>query len=231
MFDLSHHLQDHHIELTPTMSDRLELFYQQLIEWNKVMNLTGIVEKEAVYEKHFYDSLSLAFAIPLSTHSICDVGAGAGFPSVPLSIVFPNTQITVVDSLAKRMKFIDTMKKMLPLNNVNLVVSRAENFLDGRDKFDIVTARAVATLPILLELLTPLAKINGYIVAYKGDHGDDEFITSKNAMKELGIVLHQRFEFDLPIENSKRILFIFKKVSMTPMKYPRPFAKIQSSPL
>lgn len=231
MFDLVTHLAAHHIVLTPQMESQFEVFHRELVKWNETMNLTGITEKSAVYEKHFYDSLSLAFALPFTNQTLCDVGAGAGFPSIPLAIAFPEAQVTVIDSLAKRMKFVEAMRQLLPLPNLSLQVTRAETFTSGREQFDIVTARAVASLPILLELLAPLAKVNGYVVAYKGDHGDEEFIASKHAMKELGLVLHKRYETVLPFEQSTRILFIFKKISPTSMKYPRPFAKIQASPL
>lgn len=231
MFNLKQELAIHHIDLSSTMEQQLELFYQRLVEWNEKMNLTGITERDAVYEKHFYDSLALGFFHPLTHQTLCDVGAGAGFPSLPLQIVFPNLQVTVVDSLAKRMKFIEAMKDELKLQSLSLVVSRAETYNVGREHFDLVTARAVAPLRILLELLTPLAKVGGYVVAYKGSDGESELKDAKNALKVLGLVLEKTYEFTLPNEKSVRNLFFFKKVSLTSMKYPRPFAKIQASPL
>ena len=231
MFNLHDTLLSHGITLSDAAATQLERFYQRLIEWNEKMNLTGITERDAVYEKHFYDSLSMGFFLPLSNQRLCDVGAGAGFPSIPLQLVFPELQVTVVDSLAKRMKFIAAMKDELHLDRLHLVVSRAETYTQGREAFDIVTARAVASLPILLELLAPLAKVGGHVVAYKGSDGDNELEQSKHALKVLGLTLEQRAEFQLPNEHSTRLLLIFKKVSPTPMKYPRSFAKIQASPL
>lgn len=231
MFNLHDTLLQQNITLSDSAATQLDLFYHRLVEWNERMNLTGITERDAVYEKHFYDSLAMGFFLPLTNQRLCDVGAGAGFPSVPLQLVFPELHVTVVDSLAKRMKFIAAMKEELRLDHLNLVVSRAETFTEGREAFDIVTARAVAGLPILLELLAPLAQVGGYVVAYKGSDGDNELEQSKHAMKVLGLSLHQRAEFQLPNEHSTRLLLIFKKVSPTPMKYPRSFAKIQASPL
>lgn len=231
MFDLKQELIHYHIELSTHMETQLDTFYQRLVEWNEKMNLTGITERDAVYEKHFYDSLALGFYHPLTNQTVCDVGAGAGFPSLPLQIVFPSLKVTVLDSLAKRMKFIEAMKTELELSQLSLVVSRAETYIQGREFFDIVTARAVASLPILLELLTPLAKVGGYVVAYKGSDADSELASSKNALKILGLILEKTHEFILPNEKSVRKLFFFKKVSPTSMKYPRPFAKIQASPL
>lgn len=224
-------LSTHHIDLTALMEEQFATYLALLQQWNQVMNLTAITDESGVYEKHFYDSFGLAMALPLMNQSVCDVGSGAGFPSLPLKIAFPNLKVTLVDPLQKRMRFLEELIKALGVSDTHLVVSRAEDYLQGREQFDIVTARAVASLPILLELCVPLVKVGGYFVAFKGSQGEEELNQSKQAMKKLHVVLDNTFSFMLPYEQSMRQLYLFKKVQANEKTYPRPFAQIKSHPL
>ena len=155
------------IQLTDEQLHQLDKYYQLLIEWNKVMNLTGITEEKEVYLKHFYDSLTIAKVIDLTKEkSLCDVGSGAGFPGMVLKIVFPNLKVTLVDSLNKRIKFLTEVAKELNLKDIALVHARAEDFAkNNREKFDVVTARAVAPINVLLEYCLPLTKVGKYFIA------------------------------------------------------------------
>lgn len=230
-FQMQSLLAEKGITLSPKMLEQFDQYYQLLKQWNDVMNLTSIIEEEAVYEKHFYDSLALAMAMPLHDQMICDVGAGAGFPSIPLKIAFPYLHIEIVDPLQKRMRFLTTVISEMVFKDVQLVVRRAEDYAEAREKFDIVTARAVAPLPILLELCAHLVKKNGFLVAYKGAQSEEELKLSVHAMKELHLVLDNTFSFVLPYEQSTRQLLIFRKTKVTDSRYPRPFAQIKSRPL
>mgnify|MGYP003293869646 CR=1 FL=1 len=165
-------LKEHGIELTQRQLIQFEMYYKELVEWNEKMNLTNITEKEDVYLKHFYDSLTLAFDYPLSNQSIADIGAGAGFPSIPLKIVYPELKITIVDSLNKRITFLNHLVKELQLTNVKAIAARAEEYAtDHREQYDIVSARAVARLNILDELCLPLVKVGGMFISLKGNQG------------------------------------------------------------
>lgn len=190
------------------------------------MNLTGITDLEGVYLKHFYDSLTLVKAYDFKDDiKLCDVGSGAGFPSIPLKICFPNIDVTIVDSLNKRIEFLNVVIKELGLTNIRAIHARAEEF-DKREYFDIVTSRALADVNIGLELCMPLVKVNGYylpmVVSY--DLG-------KNTINELGGKLEEEIKFYLPIENSERKILKVRKVSKTKDKYPRSFSQIKKNPL
>ncbi len=225
-------LSKYNIHLSMEQIKQFDRYYQLLIEWNNVMNLTNIVCQEEVYLKHFYDSLSLAFTHPLSNESICDIGAGAGFPSIPLKIVFPNIKVTIVDSLGKRITFLEHLVKELQLSDVTLIHQRAEEYaLTHREHFDIVSARAVARLNILSELCLPLVKINGYFITLKGSQGLEELLECGNGIQTLGGVVESKEEFLLPIIHDSRVNIYIKKLRKTPMKYPRIFGKIKKSPL
>ena len=169
-----------------------------------------IRDSDGVYLKHFYDSLTIVKANISKDAHICDIGAGAGFPSIPLKIAYPSLKLTVLDSLQKRMIFIEEVVKQLGLSDVNIVVSRAEDYaLTHRDSFDIVTSRAVARLNILAELSLPLVKINGTFLAYKGQSAMEEYEECKNGIKLLGGKLNKVQEESLPSDNASRFnLFI-----------------------
>jgi len=218
-------LREKGIELNVEQIQQFKQYFEILVEWNEKMNLTAITDLQSVYLKHFYDSISMAFYVDFSKkQSVCDVGAGAGFPSIPLKICFPQLKITIVDSLNKRIQFLTHLSEQLKLSEVNFVHARAEEFGQNplyREKFDIVTARAVARLSVLSELCIPLAKIGGQFVAMKAAAAQDELLDAKKALTILGAEKKEEFSFLLPVENSERSLFVFNKIKSTPKKYPR----------
>ncbi|WP_107943568.1 16S rRNA (guanine(527)-N(7))-methyltransferase RsmG [Metasolibacillus sp. FSL H7-0170] len=213
------------IELTAAQIAQFKKYFELLVEWNEKMNLTAITDLEGVYLKHFYDSISASFYFDFTKiTSVCDVGAGAGFPSLPIKICFPHLKITIVDSLNKRITFLNHLSEELHLENVEFVHARAEEFGQNakyREKFDVVTARAVARLSVLSELCVPLVKEGGQFVALKAAAGKQELADAKKAITTLGITLKEEFLFELPVEESERTLYIFNKVKPTPKKYPR----------
>lgn len=220
------------IELTPKQIRQFELYFETLIEWNEKMNLTAITDEAEVYEKHFYDCLLSIKMYDFTNQNICDVGAGAGFPSVPLKIVFPDLKITIVDSLNKRITFLNHLFKILELDNVQAIGARAEEFaLDHREEYDLVMARAVARLNILSELCLPLVKIDGYFLALKGKLGYEELVESKKGISILGGEVAKVSEHHLYQAKDIRYLILIKKISKTLQKYPRMYSKIKKKPL
>ena len=220
------------ITLSDKQKEQFDKFYELLVEWNKVMNLTGITEYEDVLEKHFYDSLTMISKVNLNNSSLVDIGAGAGFPCIPLKIAVPSLDVTVVDSLTKRMTFLDVVIKELKLENIRCLAMRGEDFAKlHREEFDYVTARAVARLNILNEITIPLVKVDGYFIALKGNDGLLEIEECKDAFKKLGSKVEIVDEFSLPSENAKLINIFIKKEAKTNPIYPRDFAKIKKSPL
>lgn len=220
------------IEPTQKQLEQLNRYYELIVEYNKVMNLTGITEKEQVYLKHFYDSLTIAKVIDLNKEeTLCDIGTGAGFPGIVLKILFPNLKITLIDSLNKRIEFLKIVIKELNLNNIEAIHTRAEEYaIKNIEKFDVVTSRAVAPLNILLELSIPLLKTNKYFISYKGNISR-EIIESENALKQLDSKIDKIEEFELPKENSNRTIIKIKKINKTNKKYPRKFSEIKKKPL
>ena len=217
------------IKLTETQEKQLEKYYEMLIETNKHTNLTRITEKEDVYLKHFYDSLTIVKVIDLNQNiSIIDIGSGAGFPGLVLKIVFPNLKVTLLDSLNKRIDFLNKVIKELNLKDIKTVHSRIEDY--RKEQFDIVTSRAVAKTNMLLELSYRLPKTNGYFIFLKGNI-EEELKESENALKELNVKLIEKDEFLLPIENSKRTIIKLQKTGQTKDKYPRNFTQIKQKPL
>ena len=218
------------ILLTPKQEQDLDTYYKLLISYNNNVNLTAITKEEDVYLKHFYDSLTLFKGIDLKENlKICDLGTGAGFPGLVLKIVFPNLAITLVDSLEKRIKFLDLVIKELELKNIKTVHSRIEEFKEI-EAFDVVVSRAVAKINILLELGCKLPKVNGLFVFMKGNVLD-ELKSAKNALKVLNYSLEKIINFKLPIEESERNIVILKHTSPTSNKYPRQFSIIKKKPL
>ncbi|MEH7345845.1 16S rRNA (guanine(527)-N(7))-methyltransferase RsmG [Bacillus sp. JJ1532] len=213
------------ISLSPQQLDQYEKYFTLLVEWNEKMNLTAITDKPEVYLKHFYDSISAAFYFDFTKPlHICDVGAGAGFPSLPIKIAFPELRVTIVDSLNKRIGFLEHLTKELSLKDVQLIHDRAETFgqkKEHRESYDVVTARAVARLSVLSELCMPLVKVGGTFIAMKGASAEEELEVGKKAISILGGKLHQSFSFTLPQEDSERNLLIIHKEKATPKKYPR----------
>jgi len=218
-------LKEYGIELNAVQQNQFTRYFELLVEWNEKMNLTAITDEPSVYLKHFYDSISLAFYVDMNGQkTICDVGAGAGFPSIPLKICFPDLEVTIIDSLNKRISFLEHLAEELKLKNVHFVHSRAEDFAQDkkyRETFDVVTARAVARLSVLSELCVPLVKKDGLFVSMKGAAAEDELLDSKKALSVLGAELNEKYSFVLPQENSERNIFVFNKVKKTPGKYPR----------
>lgn len=218
------------ILLTPKQEQDLDTYYKLLISYNNNVNLTAITKEEDVYLKHFYDSLTLFKGIDLKENlKICDLGTGAGFPGLVLKIVFPNLAITLVDSLEKRIKFLDLVIKELELKNIKTVHSRIEEFKEI-EAFDVVVSRAVSKINILLELGCRIPKVNGLFVFMKGNVLE-ELKSAKNALKVLNYSLEKIINFKLPIEESERNIFILKHTSPTSNKYPRQFSIIKKKPL
>lgn len=225
-------LEKLNININKDMLNKFELYYNKLIEVNSYMNLTAITEHDQVYLKHFYDSLTITKAIKGDNYNILDVGAGAGFPSVPLAIVKPNINVTIIDSLNKRINFLNDLSKYLELDNVSAYHERAEEYQKKkRNSFDVVTARAVARLNVLAELCMPLVKIGGLFIAMKGQDGKLELDEAKNAINILGGKVKEVITLDLPDNQGKREIIVIEKVKECPNKYPRAFAKIKERPL
>ncbi|MFT0803176.1 16S rRNA (guanine(527)-N(7))-methyltransferase RsmG [Bacillus swezeyi] len=228
-------LEEKGISLSPFQLDQFETYYEWLVEWNEKINLTSITEKKEVYLKHFYDSITASFYVDFNKlNSLCDVGAGAGFPSLPIKICFPHLHVTIVDSLNKRINFLNQLSDTLKLENTAFYHDRAETFgrlKDKRESFDAVTARAVARLSVLSELCLPLVKKNGLFLALKAASAEEEIEAGKKAIKVLGGQIEAVHSFQLPIEESDRNIIVVKKESQTPKKYPRKPGTPNKSPI
>lgn len=219
------------IEINDKQINDLNTFYKMLIEYNIHTNLTRITEEKEVYLKHFYDSLTISKAIELDNQSILDVGTGAGFPGLVLKIIFPKLKVTLIDSLNKRINFLNLVIEKLNLNNVEAIHIRAEEYvLNNREKYDIVTSRAVANLNMLSELCIPYVKVGGYFIAMKAE-AKNELAESKKAIETLGGVLKETIIFKLPFDAGNRTLIKIEKVTETINKYPRKFSEIKKKPL
>lgn len=220
------------INLDADKLSKLNRYYELLIEWNEKMNLTGITEKDQVYLKHFYDSLTLNKIVDLNQNlSLVDIGTGAGFPGLVLKIVFPNLKITLIDSLNKRIEFLKTVIKELELKNIEAIHARSEEYaINNREIFDIATARAVAPLNVLLEYSIPMLKQKGLFIPMKANISQ-EIIESKNALKQLDSEIISQIEFELPKELSKRTLIKIIKNKPTKKVFPRKYADIKKRPL
>ncbi len=228
-------LEEKGISLSPRQMEQFETYYSTLVEWNEKMNLTAITDKEGVYLKHFFDSITAAFYLDLSQPvSICDVGAGAGFPSIPLKICFPHLKVTIVDSLNKRIQFLNQLAAKLELEDVAFYHDRAETFAkrtEMRETFDIVTARAVARMSVLSELCLPLVKKGGLFAAMKGASLPEEMEAAKMAIGVLGGETREVYHFQLPEEESERYIVLIDKKRKTPKKYPRKPGTPNKSPI
>ena len=221
------------IKLNTIQENQFLTYFNELVEVNQYMNLTAIIEKEDVYRKHFLDSLEIVRALDQKeAYTLCDVGSGAGFPSIPLAIVDSNVNVTIIDALNKRIKFLNELTNKLGLNNVNALHKRAEDYVkEVGASFDVVTARAVARLNVLVELCLPLVKVGGKFIAMKGSSGQDELEEAKKGINILGGKIIDVIDVVLPDEEEKRQLIIIYKEKETPKKYPRSFAKIKERPL
>lgn len=216
------------IEITDAQIKQLDKFYELLIIWNEKINLTTITNKEEVYLKHFYDSLTLIKAIDLTKSlKVLDVGTGAGFPGIVLKIVFPELKITLLDSLNKRINYLNEIIKALELKNIETVCARSEDYVKKhREEYDLVVARAVSHLEILSEITLPSVKVGGYLVAMKASIAL-ELQESLNIINKLNSKVSEVIEFKLPIENSLRTLVKIKKMGPTNLKYPRKYSEIK----
>ena len=230
------------IDIDDLKAEQFLLYYNMITEKNKVMNLTAITDFEEFVIKHFADSISLVKVLDLNGNSkshslkLIDIGTGAGFPGIPLKIVFPELDVTLFDSLQKRLTFLDEVIGQLELKNIRTVHGRAEEFgrkLDYREKYDIVVSRAVAELTVLCELDLPFANIEGCFVAYKGAKGKEELEAAGRCIKLLGGKVQNVQEYKLGIkgEEQDRLLIRIDKVSATDKKYPRGSGKIFKAPL
>ncbi|MDD7403080.1 MAG: 16S rRNA (guanine(527)-N(7))-methyltransferase RsmG [Butyribacter sp.] len=222
------------ISLTEEMLAQFEIFYDLLLETNKSMNLTAITEMHEVVLKHFIDSISVSKFIDLSHCKVVDVGTGAGFPGIPLAILYPETEFVLMDSLNKRLNFINMVTEKCRLNNVTTVHGRAEDLgqnQEYREKFDICVSRAVASLPVLLELCTPFVKVNGKFVSYKSESLQLELEKSKNALSVLHCNLEKEYSYSIPDSDFFRVLAVFQKSKKLEKRYPRQAGKPKRNPL
>lgn len=208
----------------------LEKYYNLLLEWNNFMNLTAITDKDMVYLKHFYDSLTICKIVDMNKIvSVCDVGTGAGFPGIVLKIFFPHIKLFLLDSLEKRIKFLNEVVSKLNLDNVYTIHSRAEDYgRIHREEFDLVTARAVSSFNVLLEYCIPMVKENSYFLAMRGN---DDSSSAEGALKLLDSSVSKKLSFNLPNDSGVRTLLLIKKHSKTNLKYPRKNSLIKKKPL
>ena len=228
-------LKDLGRKLTTGQEQAFEKYYNLLSHWNDFINLTGITEKEEVYEKHFLDSLSLVKLLDVEkAQRILDVGTGAGFPGIPLKIVFPHLQVVLLDSLRKRVDFLEEVVKELKLESVSCVHARAEELArkkEYRQGFDLVVSRAVADLAVLSEYSLPFVEVGGSFVAYKSINAGEEVERSFEAIELLGGQIKEKMMFELPGTKVGRMLLQIEKVSDTPVEYPRRTGKPLKKPL
>jgi len=217
-------LKNKGIDLNEEQLHQFDIYFKMLVEWNKKINLTTLTNEEDVYLKHFYDSITAAFYYDFTQKIyVCDVGAGAGFPSIPLKICFPHLKIAIIDSLNKRIGFLNRLASELGIDQVNFYHGRAEDFgsnIEFREKFDVVMARAVARMSVLSELCLPFNKINGVFIGMKGSQANEELTDAKKAIKVLGGRVKKVDTFTLPKEESERSIIIIDKKKATPKKYP-----------
>lgn len=207
-----------------------DTYYQELVSYNEKVNLTAITEVNEVFTKHFLDSILSIDAIPVNS-SVVDVGTGAGFPSLPIKIVRPDIKLTMVDSLNKRVNFLNSLCDKMKIESTN-VHARVEDFAkNNREKFDVAVARAVAKLNTLLEYLLPLVKVGGLVIAYKGANLAEEFMEADTALEVLGGKVLKSLRFDLPNGHGERNILIIEKVKPTDKLYPRPQNKPKTNPI
>lgn len=218
-------LKSFNVELTELQIKQFLKYYELLVEWNEFMNLTAITEYEDVMKKHFVDSLSLIKTYDVSKSSkVIDVGTGAGFPGLALKIAYPNLKVTLLDSLNKRINFLNHVIEQLGLENVETVHGRAEDFAKPgklREKFDVCVSRAVANLTSLSEYCLPFVKMGGEFISYKSEKMNEEMENAKKAISVLGGKYDRCEEFLLPESDIFRNLVVIKKIKETPKKYPR----------
>ena len=218
-------LEELQISLSEKQLLQFMTYYEMLIEWNQVMNLTAITDFDEVLKKHFIDSISLIKAHDVSLPvSVIDIGTGAGFPGIPLKIAFPNLKITLLDSLNKRVNFLQAVIDELQLEDIDAIHGRAEDFAKKgklREQYDLCVSRAVANLSTLSEYCLPYIKVGGKFISYKSEKIVEESENAKNAISILGGKIENQIEFMIPNSDIYRNLFVIKKCKETPNKYPR----------
>lgn len=228
-------IEDLGIITNDEMLNNLKIYRETLVEWNQVMNLTGIEDEKEVYIKHFLDSISaVKNGYIKDGMSLIDVGTGAGFPGMPLRICLENLKVTLLDSLNKRINFLQEVAKNVGINDIEYIHGRAEDFGKNenyREQYDIATARAVAGLPVLMEFCVPFVKVGGYFVCLKGPNANLELEESKAAMEVLGVEFIEKINVDLPDSDLNHNILVFKKVKNTPEKYPRKAGKPAKTPI
>ena len=228
-------LEELKISLSEKQLIKFVSYYELLIEWNHVMNLTTITDFDEVMKKHFIDSLSLVKAYDVSkTVSLIDIGTGAGFPGIPLKIAFPDLDVTLLDSLNKRVNFLNTVIDELGLEKIQAIHGRAEDFAKKgklREQYDVCVSRAVANLSTLSEYCLPYVKIGGYFISYKSEKIEEEKKEAEHAISELGGKIENQLAFMLPNSDIYRNLFIVRKEKETPAKYPRKAGTAAKEPL
>lgn len=226
--------QEFGVEIIPEIAEKLNLYGNLLVEWNEKINLTAITDPDGVLYKHFYDCILFFKNVEVPKNAkVIDVGTGAGFPGLVLKIIRPDLQVTLLDSLNKRITFLNDVIEKLELSGITAIHSRAEEGgknTDHREKYDIACARAVAAMPVLLEYCVPFVKVGGQFVSMKGPSVSEEIALCQNAIKQLGVEKPTIICETLPGEE-QRAFAIFKKISQTPPKYPRNSGKIAKQPL
>jgi len=220
------------IDLSDKQIDQFQTYYEFLIEYNKNINLTSITEMDEVYYKHFFDSLTALKYIDFNDiNSLCDMGSGAGFPSLPLKIIYPHLEITIIDSLNKRLLFLERLIDKLKFDQVILIHDRIENYaLNHQNHFDFVTARALGDLSLISEMGLPMTKIEGHFLAYKGQNIEEELGKAISGIQKLGGKIETLYSFELPYEYGGRSLVYITKIKEV-KNFPRNFQLMKNKPL
>ncbi|EZH66130.1 16S rRNA methyltransferase [Bacillaceae bacterium JMAK1] len=228
-------LKELNLTLSKEQEQQFETYAHELVEWNKNVNLTRITEEEEIYEKHFYDSLLASQCYEFDqVKTMIDVGGGAGFPGMPLKIVYPHIQLTVLDASKKRIQFLEHLADVLNIDGVSFVHARAEDGardVNHRDHYDVAIARAVARMPVLAEYCLPFVKPQGVWIALKGKGGTEEADEAQEAIRLLQGSVADHHYFELPSESSERRIYVVGKKDVTPKTYPRKAGTITKKPL
>ena len=228
-------LAEQNLPLSDQQKEQFERYFELLVEWNEKINLTAITDKEEVYLKHFYDSIApiLQGLIPNETIKLLDIGAGAGFPSLPMKILYPQLDVTIIDSLNKRINFLQLLAQELDLDGVHFYHGRAEDLAQDKNfraQYDFVTARAVARMQVLSELTIPYLKVGGKLLALKASNAPEELLEAKNALNLLFSKVEDNLSYDLP-NGDPRYITVVEKKKETPNKYPRKAGMPNKRPL
>ena len=225
---------EHFLGANSEQSAKFQRYLELLKKYNEVMDLTAITAEDEIWEKHFWDSISLGRFVDFTGKSLIDVGTGAGFPGLPLKIAHPSLRVTLLDALSKRVGFLEEVCHTLSLTDISAVHGRAEEYAklpDVRESFDFATSRALARLNMLCELALPFVKVGGQFLAMKAEGAEEEIKEAENAIALLGGKIVAEHSYTLPITNVTRRVIVIEKIHATPEKYPRRFARIQKKPL